>query len=200
MIDDDFSQDLYLRAPDCKLGQYDNKHSRLSGIPPFLFKIALGIYLYTTSRPNNLRYDLPESRPGRHIVGAVRQLLQVLQVRHQKLVGSAPGGEPANSKQRYACMYRAGQLNVVDCNIAALHEILPALADQPSSMLSSDSILSTREAIAQLEDEDPTSAKAFLEGVRTVLVDPEDAGEVQDADCEDVVWVLWLTYTYVLTE
>ncbi|KAF2493363.1 SET domain-containing protein [Lophium mytilinum] len=200
MTEDDFGRDLYLRAPDCKLGRYDNHHSWLGGIPPLLFKVALGIYLYTTSRPENLRYDRLDAKPGRHIIGAVRQLLQVLEVRRQKIAGGAPTSEPANTRQHYARIYRNGQLSVVNCNIAELRKVLPQFVGERSTVLSPSSILTTRDAITQLETENPDAARAFVEGVNKVLVDPMNAAEMQAADCEDIVWVFWLTYAYVLTE
>jgi hypothetical protein len=196
----DLTSSLYLRGPTSKLGAYPNTYPSLAGIPPLLFKVALGIYLYTTSRPDHLRYDLPAEKPGRHVIGAIRHLLRVLQTRRLKLAAGTPEGEPANARQRYAAIYRAGQLGVLDANIAALRGVLPEFAGEISSVLAPGSLLNTREAIKQLETEDRVATGKFVEGVGVVLVDPLDDAGLLEADCEDVVWVLWIAYAYVLTE
>lgn len=185
-----FDVSLYLRSADHYSGGYSNFASCLRGIPPLMVRASFETCLAVRRKdPDDFDFTNPS---GRLVVATMRQLLIPLRKKLDYILETNPIFGPKNTKQKHAKVYRDSQLAILRSVTEPIAWVLREQMASPKLQFLDYTIIDTSQAIAVLRREDPVICHDFLVGIRAALVDPEDRQQLEDEDCEDVVWILWL--------
>ena len=192
-----FDVSLYLRGASHYSGGYSNFASCLRGIPPLMVRASFETCLAVRRKdPDDSDFTNPS---GRLVVAAMRQLLMPLRKKQDYILETNPIFGPKNTKQKHAKVYRDGQLAILRSVTEPIAWALREQMASPKLQFLDYTIIDTSQAIAVLRREDPVICHDFLVGIRAALVDPEDRQQLEDEDCEDVVWILWLCIAHLHT-
>ena len=138
-----------------------------------------------------------QSDGKRYLLHIARMLVQFLSAKSSSLKGVTLPPEPGNARQRYADIYRRGQLQILDEVIDGLRGYVRGLVHNPAAVIGyelrmkrpSTPCLIRLEDLLQLLDLDDT----FLNGV-AVSANTTDMEQLRLAGWEDDIWVLLLCY------
>lgn len=123
---------FYLRCHFHYSGGYGNAILGTGGIPLPMLMISVLIVAHTRGQPLETAACSPTAR---QVVGAIRHLLVPLQIKRNAVAGpSRKLAEPNNIQQRYASMYRNGQLAILTDVVSQLKSKLKSFRQAGHSL------------------------------------------------------------------
>ncbi|KAF2178310.1 SET domain-containing protein [Zopfia rhizophila CBS 207.26] len=205
----------FFRMRDHPFGRYENLIPCLRGVPPLLVFVS---YLIALHRRGISPEAVSVAHPGaRIVVAVVQQIITGVKASFDRLTKNHPEHLPKtfeNQNQKYANMYRIGQVKVVDAIHSELNEFMNTVAfDKGTVPPTRPVIITTTEALALLKEELPDHYDDFTERVSDALdvdlINMEEMSSgrynfagldgIPENDCEDMIWILWLIVGYALT-
>jgi len=192
----------YLRPRAHPFGSYQNDVPFLRGIPPwiahmFFIRALMNLRLH----PDTVDIARPD---GRIILEVLLLLYEAIDQKTQTLVASShrTQSDSLNQKQKYATIYRDGQVKLIRTIRDELRSVLYGQRVSGKLPPTKPAILSTTEAFMTFQDECPSDASKFAESLSEEYgidssdlprYDSEIAGlEFDESPAELLVWKLLL--------
>lgn len=188
----------FLRPGNHPLGRYTNMIPSLRGIPDLLVLITHLLILHKRGLSPD---QVPLPNPGARIfVATIQQLTSIIQPTLLRIRSTTPSTKPENQKQRFAQIYREGQIDVLTRMLKELNGVIEPIVRLDGAVPPvGGCLVSSAEALALLKKEYPEAGEEFVEGVSAVLgLDASDPADIRENDCEDMVWMLWFVASLVL--